>query len=65
MNVPPVSYSASSAVTSPEISGSGWAAPAICTLTLISEPILTAALESTIRLGSRKRSTKVSGSCWL
>ena len=40
MNVPPVSYSASSAVTSPEISGSGRAAPATWTLILINEPTL-------------------------
>ena len=57
-----LSNSASSAVTSPWISGSGLLLPSVATETLTLEPIFAPDLAITIRPGSRNRSTNVSGS---
>ena len=61
MKVPVASKSASRAVTSPEISGSGLWVSVLVTAILTREPIFTPALDRTSRLASRKRRTNMSG----
>ena len=57
-----LSNSASSAVTSPSISGSGLVLASLATETFTLEPIFAPDLAITMRSESRNRSTKVSGS---
>ena len=60
-----LSNSASSAVTSPWINGSGLVLPSVATETLTLDPILTPDLVITSRPGSRNRNRNRSGRCRL